>query len=50
VKVIRCEPGETAEDFIARVVAAAPPLTDEAAEQIRRLLPPVQTQADDTAA
>jgi hypothetical protein len=40
--ILRCQPGETREEFIARVVRSAPPLSEAAMSEIRRLLPPVR--------
>lgn len=42
-------PGMSREDWIAHLVATAPPLTDDQLDRLRRLLPPVQ-QPVETAA
>lgn len=46
----QARPGETREEFIARVVAAARPLPDARMALIRRLLPPVRRPATTTEA
>lgn len=38
----QARPGETREDFIARVVRTSHPLSDAAMSRIRRLLPPMR--------
>lgn len=42
---VRCRPGESIEDFIARVVATAPPPDAALADTLRCLLPPVRVVA-----
>jgi hypothetical protein len=37
---------ESRDDYIARVIDSAPPLTSEQAERIRGLLPPVPMPSD----
>lgn len=44
----RARPGETREEFIARVVRTARPLPDTRMALIRRLLPPVRQPATKT--
>ena len=44
----QARPGETREQFIARVVRTAHPLSDAAMSRIRRLLPPVRRQAPES--
>jgi hypothetical protein len=42
---VQKRPGETREEFIARIVATAHPLPDDRMALIRRLLPPVPRPA-----
>ncbi len=42
VVILRIRPGETREQFNARVIAAAGPLSDAAMARVRQLLPPVR--------
>lgn len=42
---VQKRPGETREEFIARIVRAAHPLPDDRMALIRRLLPPVRRRA-----
>ena len=44
----RIKPGETREEFIARIVRTARPLPEDRMALIRRLLPPVRRPAAKT--
>lgn len=42
---IECLPGESDEDFIARIVATSPEPDPELADDLRRALPPIRRPA-----
>lgn len=46
---IECLPGESDEDFIARIVATSPDPDPELADDLRRVLPPVHHRPATTA-